>query len=115
VGAVRPGRVGLLPVDDREPVGLAVDGDTLLIADLGRPRRFLNMLRVFKPTSAMSMGSWILAAYSTAAGAAGALEVIGWLPRLRRLADAAAGALGLPMATYTGVLIAITVCGGTAG
>ncbi len=36
----------------------------LLIADLGRPRRFLNMLRVFKLQSAMSMGAWILVAFS---------------------------------------------------
>ena len=32
----------------------------LLIADLGRPERFLNMLRMFKVTSPMSVGSWIL-------------------------------------------------------
>ena len=35
----------------------------LLIADLGRPARFLNMLRVFKLQSAMSMGAWILSAF----------------------------------------------------
>ena len=35
----------------------------LLIFDLGRPRLFINMLRVFKPQSAMSMGAWILAAF----------------------------------------------------
>src|SRR5580704_15059928 len=39
----------------------------LLIADLGRPLRFLNMLRVFKWRSAMSMGSWILSAFGGAA------------------------------------------------
>ena len=33
----------------------------LLVADLGRPQRFLNMLRLFKVTSPMSVGSWILA------------------------------------------------------
>jgi formate-dependent nitrite reductase membrane component NrfD len=81
-------------------------GPPLLIADLGRPKRFLNMLRVFKPTSAMSMGSWTLVSYSTAAGLAGALEVTGWFPRLRVLADAGAAVFGFPMATYTGVLMA---------
>jgi hypothetical protein len=35
----------------------------LLILDLGRPHLFINMLRVFKPQSAMSMGAWILAAF----------------------------------------------------
>ncbi|MBN6051695.1 polysulfide reductase NrfD, partial [Nonomuraea sp. RK-328] len=39
-------------------------GAALLAAELGRPERFLNMLRVFKPTSPMSVGSWILAAQS---------------------------------------------------
>ena len=38
----------------------------LLIADLGRPERFHHMLRVLKPTSPMSVGSWILGASSTA-------------------------------------------------
>ena len=80
----------------------------LLISDLGRPSRFLHMLRVFKPTSAMSVGSWILAAYGSAAGGGGALQVLGWMPRLRALLGAAAGALGLPMATYTAVLVADT-------
>ena len=35
-------------------------GTAALIADLGRPSRFFNMLRVFRPTSPMSMGSWLL-------------------------------------------------------
>ena len=35
----------------------------LLILDLGRPHLFINMLRVFKPQSAMSMGAWILAGF----------------------------------------------------
>src|SRR5262249_3084194 len=48
-------------------VGLTV-GTGLLIYDLGRPERFLNMLRVFRPTSPMSVGSWLLAATSSAAG-----------------------------------------------
>ena len=86
----------------------AVASPALLISDLGRPQRFLNMLRVFKPTSAMSVGSWILATYGPAAGGAAALRLVGWFPRLRSLLQAAAGALGLPMATYTAVLVADT-------
>jgi formate-dependent nitrite reductase membrane component NrfD len=78
----------------------------LLIADLGRPMRFLNMLRVFKPTSAMSVGSWILSAYSPAALGAAAAEATGWFPRLKRVADTAAALLGPAMATYTAVLVA---------
>src|SRR5271163_499565 len=46
----------------------------LLISDLGRPLRFLNMLRVFKWRSAMSMGSWILSGFGGAAFAALAIN-----------------------------------------
>src|SRR5262249_56415430 len=42
----------------------AVLSPILLILDLGRPRLFINMLRVFKPQSAMSMGVWILMAFA---------------------------------------------------
>ncbi len=79
----------------------------LLIHDLGRPARFLNMLRVFRPSSAMSMGSWLLAANSTAAGAAALLPRL----RLRRLGDLAglgSGALAPALGTYTAVLISDT-------
>jgi formate-dependent nitrite reductase membrane component NrfD len=41
-----------------------------LVHDLGRPARFPNMLRVFKPSSPMSVGSWLLAGYGPVAGAA---------------------------------------------
>ncbi|MFF3444346.1 NrfD/PsrC family molybdoenzyme membrane anchor subunit [Streptosporangium sp. NPDC002721] len=53
----------------------AAAGAGFLVAELGRPERFLNMLRVFKPTSPMSVGSWLLAAHSglTALSAASAL------------------------------------------
>ena len=45
----------------------------LLIADLGRPARFLNMLRIFKPRSPMNMGAWCLVAFTAVgAGAVGA-------------------------------------------
>jgi hypothetical protein len=75
----------------------------LLIADLGRPERFLNMLRVFKPQSPMSVGAWILSAFG--AGAMGALILPG------AFGDGAAvvsGLAGLGMATYTGVLLGAT-------
>src|SRR5699024_10426226 len=49
----------------------AISGSTAaLIYDLGRPERFLNMLRVFKPSSPMSVGSWILVGYGPLAGVA---------------------------------------------
>jgi len=86
----------------------------LLTADLGRPERFINMLRVFKPQSAMSMGSWTLTAFSassTAALAPALAPAIGDLPALRTVgtvACASSAALGAGMLTYTGVLIGAT-------
>src|SRR5437667_790379 len=79
-----------------------------LIDDLGRPERFVNMLRVVKPTSPMSMGSWLLAAYGPATGAAAASEVLGILPGVGRAAEAAAAALAPAVATYTAVVVADT-------
>jgi len=79
-----------------------------LIRDLGRPERFLNMLRVFKPTSPMSVGVWILSAYAPAAVAAAAAELIEGLRPLGRAGTAAAAVLGPAVASYTGVLIADT-------
>lgn len=60
----------------------AAAGAGFLVAELGRPERFLNMLRIFKPSSPMSMGSWTLAAHSTltAAAAASALLAPGQAP-----------------------------------
>ncbi len=81
----------------------------LLVADLGRPERFLNMLRVFKVTSPMSIGSWILAASGTAVAPAtyGALRK--QPPLVSRIAEPVAALLGPPLATYTAVLISNTV------
>ncbi|MGH3342022.1 MAG: NrfD/PsrC family molybdoenzyme membrane anchor subunit [Carbonactinosporaceae bacterium] len=79
-----------------------------LIHDLGRPERFLHMLRVAKPTSPLNAGSWLLAAYGTLAGAAGASSVTGLFPRLGRATGLGAALLGPPMTTYTAVLLADT-------
>ncbi|MWA01707.1 polysulfide reductase [Actinomadura sp. LD22] len=79
-----------------------------LIHDLGRPARFFNMLRVMKPTSPMSIGSWVLVAYGPAAGAAAVLDVAGLFKPLGRAATVGAAALGPAVATYTAVLIADT-------
>lgn len=85
--------------------GGAAVSPVLLISDLGRPRRFVNMLRVFKPTSAMSVGSWILASFGAATTGAAALDALDRLPRWRTGASQAAAALGVPLATYTAVLL----------
>ncbi|MEI4278314.1 NrfD/PsrC family molybdoenzyme membrane anchor subunit [Klenkia terrae] len=104
--------------------GGAIASVGFLIHDLGRPERFLHMLRVFKPTSPLSVGSYILSPFSTAAGGAAALSLLGsvpavrrssgWLPKLirstglRRTASVGAAAFGGPMAAYTAVLLANT-------
>lgn len=79
-----------------------------LVHDLGRPDRFLNMLRVFKPTSPLSVGSWMLAPFSGLAAASAASWVTGRLPRLGSLAGFGAGTLGPALCTYTAVLLADT-------
>jgi DMSO reductase anchor subunit len=79
-----------------------------LVHDLGRPERFANMLRVAKPTSPMSVGSWLLAAYGPLAGGAAITAVTGRLPRLGTAASLGAATVGPLIATYTAVLIADT-------
>jgi Polysulphide reductase, NrfD len=91
-------------------VGAAADAvsPALLISDLGRPERFLNMLRVFKVTSPMSVGSWALAVSGSASNTAAALEALGVLPRVKALAETVSFLAGPPLATYTGTLLADT-------
>lgn len=86
---------------------LAVSG-AALVHDLGRPERFANMLRVFKPTSPMSVGSWLLSAFAAPVGVAAVSEATGILPRIARPAGLAAAAIAPGIATYTAVLICDT-------
>lgn len=76
----------------------------LLIADLGRPERFLNMLRVFKPRSPLSVGVWTLVVFG---GSSTAAVIAPWKP-LRDLLAGVSALSGLAMATYTGVLLGAT-------
>jgi formate-dependent nitrite reductase membrane component NrfD len=79
----------------------------LLIRDLGRPERFYNMLRIFKPRSPMSMGSWCLTAFGgLLAGAIGA-DLLG-RDRLARRLGCATAVTGGYLGSYTGVLLAST-------
>jgi hypothetical protein len=81
----------------------------LLISDLGKPSRFLHMLRMLKVTSPMSVGSWILAAFGTATAPAAAHAILpGRLGAAGRGAQVASATLGLPLASYTAALIANT-------
>jgi hypothetical protein len=86
-----------------------VASPALLISDLGRPSRFLHMLRMFKVTSPMSIGSWVLSGFGPATALAALDAWTGALPApLGAAARASAAALGLPLATYTAALIANT-------
>jgi formate-dependent nitrite reductase membrane component NrfD len=99
-GLARPLRVGAFTA-----ISLSL---AALVHDLGRPARFLNMLRVMKPTSPMSLGSWLLAGYAPLAGAAAVSAVTGRLPRVGAAAGAGAAVLGPAVASYTAVLISDT-------
>ena len=97
----------------------AVLSPILLILDLGRPRLFINMLRVFKPQSAMSVGVWILMAFGMCVVPGvivlelqtfhlfgSAVQLPGVAPAILSFGSAIFGML---LATYTGVLIGATV------
>src|SRR5436189_97522 len=93
----------------------AIISPALLIADLGRPSRFLNMLRVFKLRSPMSMGAWTLVGFVSGASATAFAQFMQdrYGPSLplrvmENAGQAASLALGLPFSNYTGVLIGAT-------
>ena len=80
----------------------------LLIKDLHDPKRFHHMLRVFKPSSPMSMGTWILSAFGGFITLAIASEFTGIAPRIGHLCEGAAALFALGLCTYTAPLIADT-------
>ncbi len=89
-------------------IGCAISG-ALLTYDLGRPSRFFNMLRVFRPTSPMNIGTWILCG----AGATSMTTVVfrgrrGMFGSIGECTGYASGILGMALATYTGVLVSNT-------
>jgi len=84
-------------------VGVTVS-PLLLIKDLGKPSRFLYMLRVFKITSPMSVGAWLLAANGGATSLAAGLNLLDE-DRRGGAPEVLAAALGAPLATYTAALV----------
>ncbi len=91
-------------------------GAPLLIWDLHTPKRFYNMLRIARPTSPMSVGTWILTGFTGLSFVAAAAQFVAdWAPRLRRPARAVGRAAQVPAAvagaglsTYTAALLAAT-------
>jgi formate-dependent nitrite reductase membrane component NrfD len=97
LGQERLGRTALY-------VGAVADAVSplLLISDLGRPERFLNMLRMFKVTS------WVLVVSGGASNTAAGLELLGVLRPVKTLAESVSFLFGPPLTTYTGALLANT-------
>jgi DMSO reductase anchor subunit len=94
-----------LKVSNAGAIGLSL---YFLVHDLGRRTRFINMLRTFKVTSPMSVGSWLLAAFAPAAMGAAASDVTGTLTPLGAAATVGAAALGPAVASYTAALVSNT-------
>ena len=117
----------LLDISGRKPAGPVVRrgwqlamlaptvGAGLLIADLHTPKRFYNMLRVLKPTSPMSVGSWLLTGFAGASFLVSAADFLAdripglrWLRQGARLAQVPAAAAGAGLGTYTASLLSAT-------
>jgi hypothetical protein len=120
-GGGATGRPALRRAGRVASLGALMASGYFLVNDLGRPARFHHMLRVAKPTSPMSMGTWILTGFGVAAGAAGVAEAAPLLPKRGVLGLArkvlppigtaggyGAAVLAPALATYTAVLLADT-------
>jgi protein NrfD len=96
-------------------LGGSVVGAGLLIIDLHTPSRFYNMLRIFRPTSPMSIGSYVLTSFGALSAGLAAAQLMqyrgaggGALERVARFAQIPAAMTGAAMSTYTGALLAAT-------
>jgi hypothetical protein len=120
-GGDATGRPALRRAGRVTALGALVASTYFLVHDLGRPERFHHMLRIAKPTSPMSMGTWVLSAFGGAAGVAAVAEaapllpdrgVLGLarkvLPPVGTASQYGAAALAPALATYTAVLLADT-------
>ncbi len=90
-------------------------GSALLVYDLHTPKRFYNMLRIARPTSPMSIGTWILMSFSAFAGISAVAQFLSdrrrgwrWLSRAADAAKVPAAAAGAGLATYTAALLSAT-------
>ena len=76
-------------------------GPALLVSDLHTPQRWYNMLRIFRRTSPMSIGSYVLSAF-------GAFSALSLFPKIERVTQVPAAVAGAGMASYTPALLAST-------
>jgi len=100
----------------------AIISPILLIMDLGRPSRFHHMMRVFKLSSPMSVGTWLLSGFAAFSGLLAAKQAadddfivrresgLGKLLRAlpEKPLDLMHGLSGAGLGSYTGVLLAAT-------
>lgn len=117
-GADLTGRAALRRTSRLSALAALLASMYFLVADLGRPERFHHMLRVAKPSSPMSVGTWILTAYGPGVGLAAAAELLPkrWaagplgrlLGRLARPAGLSGAAVAPALASYTAVLLSHT-------
>jgi hypothetical protein len=92
-----------------ELVSLSGDPNVSIQDDnpFGRPERFLNMMRIFKPRSPMNTGAWCLVAFSGSGALAVAADLTG-RPKAARALGALTSLFGSYLGSYTGVLLACT-------
>jgi formate-dependent nitrite reductase membrane component NrfD len=116
-GADLTGRPGLRRAGRVTATAALTASFAALVHDLGKPARFVNMLRMLKVTSPMSVGTWILSAYAPLVYAAAAQELppsalpgplAGLIQRTGRPAGLGAALVAPAVASYTGVLLADT-------
>jgi formate-dependent nitrite reductase membrane component NrfD len=97
-------------------LGAAVLGGPLLIIDLHTPQRFYNMLRIFRKTSPMSIGTWVLMSFGLLSAALAALQFASdrshscsrAMQTAIKLLEIPAAFAGMGMSTYTGALLSAT-------
>jgi formate-dependent nitrite reductase membrane component NrfD len=97
-------------------LGATVVGGPLLIVDLHTPQRWYNMLRIFRKTSPMSIGTWVLISFGSLSAALAAAQFTsdhGHFPGRAmqtavKLLEVPAALAGMAMSTYTGALLSAT-------
>lgn len=121
VGAQLTGRARMRAATRLTAIGATALGGAALVKDLGRPERFINMMRVVKVSSPMSLGTWILSGFGVGAGVTSVIEVdrltgqrlpLGPLRKLLHALETPAALesalLATPLAAYTAVLLGDT-------
>jgi formate-dependent nitrite reductase membrane component NrfD len=91
-------------------------GGPLLIIDLHTPQRWYNMLRIFRKTSPMSIGTWVLMSFGSLSAALAAAQFAAdhghspsrTMQTVIKLLDVPAALAGMAMSTYTGALLSAT-------